>query len=66
VAKGSPSEKAGLKGGDVIIKLGDSKVGNLDDFDSALRKFKGGDKAVVVVKRDGKEVTLTVTLGAPR
>ena len=66
VAKGSPSEKAGLKGGDVIIKLGESKVGNLDDFDSALRKFKGGDKVPVVVKRDGKEVTLTVTLGAPR
>jgi len=66
VAKGSPSEKAGLKGGDVIIKLGESKVGNLDDFDSALRKFKGGDKVTVVVKREGKEVPLTVTLGAPR
>lgn len=66
VAKGSPSEKGGLKGGDVIIKLGESKVGNLDDFDSALRKFKGGDKVKVTVKRDGKEVTLDVTLGAPR
>ncbi|MCE9604161.1 MAG: M20/M25/M40 family metallo-hydrolase [Planctomycetia bacterium] len=66
VAKGSPSEKAGLKSGDVIIKLGESRVGNLDDFDSALRKFKAGDKVTVVVKREGKEVSLSVTLGAPR
>ena len=66
VTKASPAEKGGLKGGDVIVKLGDTKVANLDDFDAALRKFKAGDKVPVVVKRDGKDVTLTVTLGAPR
>lgn len=66
VTKASPADKGGLKGGDVIVKLGDTKVANLDDFDAALRKFKAGDKVPVVVKRDGKDVTLTVTLGAPR
>lgn len=64
--KDSPADKAGLKGGDVIIRLGDSRVGNLDDFDSALRKYKAGDKVPVTVKRDGKDVTVTVTLGVPR
>lgn len=66
VAPGSPAALGGLQGGDVIIKLGESKVGSLDDFDLALRTFKPGDQVTVVVLRDGKEVTLTVTLSTPR
>jgi Zn-dependent M28 family amino/carboxypeptidase len=66
VAKDSPAAKGGLQGGDVIVKFGESRIGNLEDFDSALRKYKGGDRVPVVVKRDGKEVTLQVTLGEPR
>lgn len=64
-AEGSPAAKGGLKGGDVIIGLGESKIGSLEDFDSALRKFKNGDKIKVKVLREGKEVVLEVTL-APR
>jgi C-terminal processing protease CtpA/Prc len=64
--KDSPADKAGLKGGDIIIKLGDSKIGNLEDFDNALRKFKGGDKVPVVVKRGSEEVRSEVTLSPPR
>lgn len=66
VAKDSPAEKAGLKGGDVIIKVGESKVGSLDDFDSALRKFRAGDKVPVSVKRGKETVTVMVTLDPPR
>ena len=66
VAKDSPAEKAGLQGGDVIIKLGESRIGNLDDFDSALRKYEGGDVVEVVVKRGDEEVVLKVTLDPPR
>jgi len=66
VAHGSPAEKAGLQAGDVIIRLGESRIGNLEDFDSALRKHKSGEKVVVVVKRAGKDVPLTVTLDPPR
>lgn len=66
VAPESPAALGGLKGGDVIIKLGESKVGSLDDFDLALRAFKPGEQVTVVVKRDGKEVPLTVTLSTPR
>ena len=66
VAKDSPAERAGLKKGDVIIKVGDSRIGSLDDFDSALRKFKAGDKAPVTVKRDKETVTVEVLLAPPR
>ena len=66
VAGGGPAEKAGLKGGDAIVKFGDSKIDDLDDFDAALRKHKKGDKVATVVRRDGKEITLDVTLGEPK
>jgi Peptidase family M28/PDZ domain len=65
-APGGPSDKAGIKAGDVIIQLGDQKIGSLDDFDLALRKFKAGDQADVTVRREGQEVKLKVTLGQPR
>ena len=66
VSKDSPAAKGGLLGGDLIIRIGDSAVTGLDDFDSALRKHKGGETVPVVVKRGEQEVTLDVTLGAPR
>jgi S1-C subfamily serine protease len=66
VSKGGPAERAGLKGGDIIVKLGDSKIGNLEDFDTALRKYKAGDKVPVVVQRGNEEVKLEVTLDPPR
>jgi hypothetical protein len=66
VSKGSPAERGGLKAGDAIIQFGDSKIGNLEDFDSALRKFKAGDKVPIVVKRGAEAVKLEVTLDPPR
>jgi len=66
VTKDSPAARGGLQGGDVIVRLGDSAVTGLEDFDSALRKHKAGDTIPVVVRRDGAEVTLEVTLAAPK
>ena len=64
--KDSPAAKGGLKAGDLIVRLGGSAITGLEDFDSALRKHKGGETVPVVVVRDGAEVTLQVTLGQPR
>ncbi len=66
VSPGSPSDKAGLKGGDVIIEIGGRKITGLDDFDLALRRFSAGDTIDVTATRAGKEVKLKVTLGVPR
>jgi S1-C subfamily serine protease len=66
VAKDSPAALGGLAGGDVIVRVGESAITNLEDFDSALRKHKGGDTVPVVVLRDGNELGLEVTLGPPR
>jgi hypothetical protein len=66
VTKESPAARGGLEGGDVIVRLGDSAVTGLEDFDSALRKHKGGDTVPVVVLRGGAEVTLQVVLDPPK
>jgi hypothetical protein len=66
VSGGGPAEKAGIKAGDVVIQLGDFKIGGIEDFDSALRKFKAGDKVKVTVMRGKEKKVLTVTLGEPR
>jgi hypothetical protein len=63
VVENGPAAKGGLQGGDIIIGLGESRIGGIEDFDSALRKFKPGDKARVKVRRGEKTVELEVTLG---
>jgi S1-C subfamily serine protease len=69
VLEGSAAEKAGVKAGDVLIKLGESRIMTLEDFEGALRKHKPGDKLKVVIRRgiEAKEETeLEVTLGSRR
>lgn len=66
VGPGSPAEKGGLKAGDRIIKINQTKIGNLEDFDLALRKFSAGDVIEVTAARGEQEVKLKITLGKPR
>jgi S1-C subfamily serine protease len=66
VSPKSPADKGGLKGGDRIIKVGETAVNGLDDFDLALRRFSAGDEVDVVVLREEKEVKLNVTLAHPK
>jgi hypothetical protein len=64
VTEGSPAEKAGLKGGDVIVKFGGVAVKDIESYMVAMSAKKPGDVVEVVVLRDGEEVTLKATLGA--
>ena len=63
VQKGSPAEKFGLKRGDVIISVGDSKVKNSEDVVFAVRNRLAGEKVPFEIYRDGKKMTVEVTLG---
>jgi len=60
ISEGKTADKAGLKAGDVIIKLGSNPVKSMQSYMEALSKFKEGDKTNVVVKRNGKEMTFPV------
>jgi serine protease Do len=61
VEKGSRAEKAGLRAGDVITRVGDQQVHDTSDFTHALHSQGAGSVSVGVV-RDKKEQTLTLTL----
>jgi len=62
VTPDSPADKAGLKRGDQIVKIGNQEVKTFDDLVNALAKQKAGDKVAIQAVRDGKEQSLMVTL----
>ena len=62
VVPGSPAEKAGLKGGDVVLRVGAKKILNLQDLQYALVEHRPGDVVEVEYVRDGKTAVVPVTL----
>jgi aminopeptidase YwaD len=66
VQNNSPAAKAGLKQGDLLVEFDGKPVQNLYDFTYALRSKKVGDIVPVVVKRNGQDVKVNVTLEARR
>jgi hypothetical protein len=61
VRGGSPAEKAGLKGGDIIVEFGGQKIANIYDYTYALDAVKIGQPVNVIVIRDGKRTAVTAT-----
>jgi hypothetical protein len=61
VRAGGPAEKAGLKGGDVIVEFAGRKISNLQDYSDALIGVKIGRPVKVVVQRDGERLSFTIT-----
>ncbi len=66
VMKDTPAAKAGLKAGDVIVKVGDASVASPADVTSAIRSGKDKKALPLVVMRDHKEVTLTASIDEDR
>ena len=67
VVKGSAAEKAGIKSGDVIVKLDGSTVAGDTELIEALSYYKAGETVDIVVKtRESgyEEQTFSVTLGS--
>jgi hypothetical protein len=61
VRPGSPAEKAGLRAGDFITKLGKTPIKNVYDYTYALGEMRPGEEVEAMIKRDGKEMTLKIT-----
>ncbi len=61
VRGGSPAEKGGLQGGDIIVEFGAQKIANIYDYTYALDAVKIGQPVKMVVEREGKRVELSVT-----
>ncbi len=63
VNENSAAAKAGLKKGDIIKTVDDTKIETPDDLSKAIRSKKPGDKVTVTYIRDKKEHKTTAELG---
>jgi len=64
VRSGGPADKAGIKGGDVLVEIAGTRIDNLYDMTFALQDHKPSETVDVVVLREGKRMTLRATLGS--
>jgi Do/DeqQ family serine protease len=63
ISPNSPGEKAGLKTGDVITGIDGKQVKNADELTADVISHEPGSTVALSVVRDGKPMTLHVTLG---
>ena len=62
VTEGGASDKAGVQVGDCIISIGDVAVSSYSDIKSQLNNYSVGDTIQMQVIRDGRTLTLNITL----
>ena len=62
VVPGGPADRAGLRAGDVVLKIGDKTVTDADSLIAAVRAHQPGERVEVTYERDGSRRTVTVTL----
>lgn len=64
VGDDSPAGKAGIRTGDVIVKIGGLTVGEQGGVSSLIGEYAPGDTVELVINRSGREQTVKVTLGS--
>ena len=64
VAEDGPAAKAGIRGGDVIVKLAGKTIEDIYDYTFAIEALKIGEAVPVIVERNGQRVELEVTPGS--
>ena len=63
VASGSPSEKAGVKAGDIILEFNGERIQEMKELPIIVARTEVGKKVKVKIWRSKKEITKTITLG---
>ena len=66
ILPGSPAEKAGLKGGDVIIEFDGKKINTPEELIVSVRSKNVGDRVSLVFLRDGVKKSVTLILIAAK
>ena len=64
IVNGSPADKAGIKDKDIITKVGSIAVGDQGGISSLIGEYAPGDTIELTLLRDGKTLTVKVTLSA--
>jgi len=62
VAQNSPAEKADLKVGDIILRVGKYKINDDNTLIGILQEFKTGDSLTLTILRENKQLTKTMKL----
>ena len=63
VGPGTPAAEAGVRPGDIITAVGETRVRTLEEFLGELRQERPGNVVQLRVLRGGRETTLPVTVG---
>ncbi len=63
VDENSPAARAGVRGGDVIVSLGDRDIGSVEDLLGALRETDPGQRTSLTVARGDQRTQLPVVIG---
>ena len=64
VEEGSAAAQAGLKMGDVILKVDDHEIDTMEDLTVVKKQYSAGDTATLTIYREGQETTVELTWGA--
>jgi serine protease Do len=62
VTKGSPAEKSGIKKGDIITKVNNTKIESPESLYETVHSLKPGDTVKIIFLRDGKVKGVSATL----
>ncbi|MDB5340929.1 MAG: peptidase [Planctomycetaceae bacterium] len=62
VTADGPAATAGIRKGDLILKMGSDPVRTIDDVTTLLKKYKSGDKVTLQVRRGGIDLEIEATL----
>jgi len=62
ITEGGAAQDAGMKAGDVIVKVGNIDVNNVPQLQEQVGKFRPGDRVPVTIVRSGKESVVDMTL----
>ncbi len=62
VMQNSPADKAGLKRGDIILKVNNEKITGENTLSKVISTLEVGDKVTLTIDRSGKELTISATL----
>ena len=65
VIPGAAAEKAGIKAGDLVLKLGNKEVDSLKDLQDVLGPLHAGESINLKIRRGDEEKDVKVTLGEP-
>ena len=63
VADGSPSDKAGVKAGDIILEFNGERIQEMKQLPLIVARTEVGKKVKVKIWRNKKEITKVITLG---